>query len=61
VTFHPEVVAPEGERSEQLAVMTQACADALEAGIRKYPQDWHMLQRVFVADLVPVASPAVAR
>jgi KDO2-lipid IV(A) lauroyltransferase len=61
VTFHPEVVAPEGERSEQLAVMTQACADALEAGIRQYPQDWHMLQRVFVADLVPVASPAVAR
>jgi KDO2-lipid IV(A) lauroyltransferase len=59
-TFHPEVVPPEGERSEQLAVMTQACADALAAGIRQYPQDWHMLQRVFVADLVPVASPAIA-
>jgi phosphatidylinositol dimannoside acyltransferase len=61
VTFHPEVVPPEGERSEQLAVMTQACADALAGGIRQYPQDWHMLQRVFVADLVPVAPAAVAR
>jgi KDO2-lipid IV(A) lauroyltransferase len=61
VTFHPEVVPPEGERSEQLAAMTQACADALAGGIRQYPQDWHMLQRVFVADLVPVAPAAVAR
>ena len=31
--------------------MTQACADALAAGDREHPQDWHMLQRVFVADL----------
>jgi lauroyl/myristoyl acyltransferase len=61
VTFHPEVVPPEGERSEQLAVMTQACTDALAGGIGQYPQDWHMLQRVFVADLVPVAPAAVAR
>ncbi len=61
VTFHDEVVPPEGERSEQLAAMTQACADAIAGGIRQYPQDWHMLQRVFVADLVPVAPAAVAR
>jgi lauroyl/myristoyl acyltransferase len=61
VRFHPEVVAPAGERSEQLAEMTQACADALAEGIRSNPQDWHMLQRVFVADLVPVATPELAR
>jgi lauroyl/myristoyl acyltransferase len=41
--------------------MTQACADALADGIRTHPQDWHMLQRVFVADLVPVPSPELAR
>jgi phosphatidylinositol dimannoside acyltransferase len=58
--FHPEVVPPQGERSEQIAGMTQACADALAEGIRAHPQDWHMLQRVFVADLVPVASPELA-
>ena len=60
VTFHPEVVPPDGERSEQIAAMTQACADAIAQGIAEYPQDWHMLQRVFVADLVPVASVAHA-
>jgi phosphatidylinositol dimannoside acyltransferase len=58
--FHPEVAPPEGERAEQIAAMTQACADALAEGIREHPQDWHMLQRVFVADLVPVASPEPA-
>jgi KDO2-lipid IV(A) lauroyltransferase len=59
-TFHPEVVPPEGERSEQIGQMTQACADALAVGIRRHPQDWHMLQRVFVADLVPVPSAEMA-
>jgi phosphatidylinositol dimannoside acyltransferase len=58
--FHREVVPPAGERSEQIAAMTQACADAIADGIRTHPQDWHMLQRVFVADLVPVPSPELA-
>lgn len=54
VHFHPEVVPPaEGGRAERVGAMTQACADALAAGIAAHPQDWHMLQRVFVADLVP--------
>jgi KDO2-lipid IV(A) lauroyltransferase len=53
VHFHPEVIPPEhGDRSEKIAVMTQACADALAEGIAAHPQDWHMLQRVFVADWV---------
>ncbi|MFY9916612.1 MAG: phosphatidylinositol mannoside acyltransferase, partial [Nocardioidaceae bacterium] len=33
--------------------MTQTVADAFSTGIRRTPQDWHMLQRVFVADLDP--------
>jgi phosphatidylinositol dimannoside acyltransferase len=28
--------------------MTQRCADAFAAGIAAHPQDWHMLQQVFV-------------
>ncbi|MDQ1288499.1 MAG: phosphatidylinositol mannoside acyltransferase [Actinomycetota bacterium] len=53
VRFHPEVVPPEdGDRAHQIATMTQACADALAEGIRAHPEDWHMLQRVFVADWV---------
>ncbi len=52
VHFHPEVIPPaEGGRPERVAAMTQACADALAAGITAHPEDWHMLQRVFVADL----------
>jgi KDO2-lipid IV(A) lauroyltransferase len=52
--FHPEVHAPEeGGRPQVLAAMSQACADALAEGIRQAPHDWHMLQRVFLADLVP--------
>jgi KDO2-lipid IV(A) lauroyltransferase len=53
VHFHPEVVpAAEGGRAEKIAAMTQACADALAEGIAAHPEDWHMLQRVFVADWV---------
>jgi len=33
--------------------MMQQVARLFEAGIRAHPQDWHMLQRVFVADLDP--------
>ncbi len=59
VHFHPEVPAPaEGARAERIAAMTQACADALAAGIAAHPHDWHMLQRVFVDDLVPVVPQA---
>lgn len=54
VRFHDEVLPPaEGGRPEKVAAMTQACADALASGLRDHPQDWHMLQRVFLADLVP--------
>jgi phosphatidylinositol dimannoside acyltransferase len=31
--------------------MTQQLARVLADGIAKHPQDWHMLQKVFVADL----------
>jgi KDO2-lipid IV(A) lauroyltransferase len=39
--------------------MTQSCADVLGGAIREHPEDWHMLQRVFVADLDPDRLPAV--
>jgi lauroyl/myristoyl acyltransferase len=46
-------VPPEGNRKQKVAWMTQELARAFEAGIRAHPADWHMLQRVFVADLDP--------
>jgi len=50
---HPPIPVPDGSREEQVAVMMQGCADALGAGIAEHPEDWHMLQRVFEADLEP--------
>jgi lauroyl/myristoyl acyltransferase len=38
--------------------MTQAVADVFAAGIAAAPQDWHMLQRLWVADLNPARDPA---
>jgi phosphatidylinositol dimannoside acyltransferase len=56
--IHDEIPVPdEGTRREKIAVMTQQLAEVYEAGIRAYPQDWHMLQRVFVADLDPDRLP----
>ena len=31
--------------------MTQACVDVLGAVIGEHTAEWHMMQRVFVADL----------
>jgi len=53
--IQPEVeVPPDGEHAERIAVMTQGCADALARGVAAHPEDWHMLQRVFVADWVEI-------
>jgi phosphatidylinositol dimannoside acyltransferase len=38
--------------------MMQEVARVFEAGIRAHPQDWHMLQKVFVADLDPARLAA---
>jgi len=40
-------------RAARVAALTQAWVDDLAAGIARAPQDWHMLQKVFVADLDP--------
>jgi KDO2-lipid IV(A) lauroyltransferase len=57
-----EIPVPEtGTRREKVAVMTQAVARRYEEGIRAHPQDWHMLQKVFVADLDPERLAAADR
>lgn len=61
VHIHDEVGVPaNGGRPERIGAMTQTCADALATGITAHPQDWHMLQRVFVADLVPESTESPA-
>lgn len=54
VHIHEEIPVPaEGDRGQKAAVMMQEVARLFEAGVRAHPQDWHMLQKVFVADLDP--------
>jgi phosphatidylinositol dimannoside acyltransferase len=61
VHIHEEVPVPsEGDSKQKAAAMTQQVARLFEAGIRAHPQDWHMLQRVFVADLDPARLDAAA-
>ena len=55
---HPPVEVPEtGNRVEKTSVMTQALADAFATGIADHPEDWHMLQRLWLADLDPAKGP----
>lgn len=58
---HPPVEVPEaGTRAEKTSVMTQALADAFATGIADHPEDWHMLQRLWLRDLDPARDPATA-
>lgn len=49
IRFHEAV--PVGEGDAGVADATRAVADAFTAGLSADPQDWHMMQRVFAADL----------
>jgi KDO2-lipid IV(A) lauroyltransferase len=60
--INDEVPVPEaGTRREKVAIMTQEVAREYEDGIRAHPQDWHMLQKVFTADLDPDRLAAAER
>ena len=52
--IHPEIEVPgDGGRPEKVTAMTQELAGVFETAIAEHPEDWHMLQKVFVADLDP--------
>ncbi|MFG2967391.1 MULTISPECIES: phosphatidylinositol mannoside acyltransferase [unclassified Streptomyces] len=56
---HAPVDVPEsGDRASKTSVMTQALADAFATGIADHPEDWHMLQRLWLADLDPAKGPS---
>ncbi|MFG2297612.1 phosphatidylinositol mannoside acyltransferase [Streptomyces sp. NPDC048603] len=57
--IHPPVQVPgTGTREEKTAAMTQAVADAFASGIAEHPEDWHMLQRLWLDDLKSAAGRA---
>jgi lauroyl/myristoyl acyltransferase len=50
--IYPEIPVPAaGTRREKIAAMSQELAQVFEEGISEHPEDWHMLQKLFVADL----------
>jgi phosphatidylinositol dimannoside acyltransferase len=52
--IYDEIPVPaSGTRAEKVAEMSQQLARIWETAIAEHPQDWHMLQRVFTADLDP--------
>lgn len=52
--FYGPLCPPEGlDGKAAVAALTQAWVDEVAAGIAAHPQDWHMLQKVFLADLDP--------
>ncbi|WP_406350831.1 phosphatidylinositol mannoside acyltransferase [Streptomyces sp. NBC_00658] len=56
--IHPPVEVPgTGTRAEKTSAMTQALADAFATGIAEHPEDWHMLQRLWLKDLDPERDP----
>jgi KDO2-lipid IV(A) lauroyltransferase len=48
IDFRKVLVASGESESEQVAKTVQLCADNFAAGIAEHPQDWHMLQRIWV-------------
>jgi lauroyl/myristoyl acyltransferase len=56
---HPPIEVPEtGTRAEKTSVMAQALADVFASGIADHPEDWHMLQRLWLKDLDPTKRPS---
>jgi phosphatidylinositol dimannoside acyltransferase len=56
--IYPEIpVPPDGTQAEKVATMSQQLAAVWQTGIAEHPEDWHMLQKVFVADLDPARLP----
>lgn len=48
IDFHPIDVPQVGEEEERVKATVQAIATQFEVGIAAHPQDWHMLQRIWI-------------
>jgi KDO2-lipid IV(A) lauroyltransferase len=60
VTFSGPVELPDGSLRDRVTAGTQTVADQFAEGIAQEPADWHMLQRLWLADLPPRPAPAIA-
>jgi KDO2-lipid IV(A) lauroyltransferase len=59
--IHEQVaVPPVGDRAGKVQAMAQQLASVFQSAIAEHPADWHMLQRVWTADLDRSRLPAPA-
>jgi phosphatidylinositol dimannoside acyltransferase len=57
--IHPPLPLPAtGPLRDRVRAGVQALADVFAADIAEHPADWHMLQRLWLADLDPARQPA---
>ncbi len=49
--IYPPLELPEAPLRQRVTAGTQALADVFASGIAEHPEDWHMLQRLWLADL----------
>ncbi len=48
IDFSEVHVPTEGDESERVTKIVQSCADLFAKGIAQHPEDWHMLQRIWI-------------
>jgi KDO2-lipid IV(A) lauroyltransferase len=48
VDFNTVEVPSDGDESERIAAVVQRSADLFARGIAEHPEDWHMLQRIWI-------------
>jgi lauroyl/myristoyl acyltransferase len=48
IKFSAVEIPSNGTESERIAEVVQNCADLFAEGIKSAPQDWHMLQRIWI-------------
>lgn len=53
IEFTDPITPPREDDGGRAVAMMQSWADEFSRFLRAYPQDWHMLQKCFVADLDP--------
>ncbi|MQA24906.1 MAG: phosphatidylinositol mannoside acyltransferase [Micromonosporaceae bacterium] len=56
----PVSTAASGSTADRIGVITQRVADAMARRIAEHPADWHMLQRLWLADLPHARAAAAA-
>ena len=48
IEFNSVAIPEQGTEAQRVSTVVQECADQFAKGIAKHPQDWHMLQRIWV-------------